>query len=563
MSAGFVTPVENARYFPGEDARTAPPLCVTLRLAQARMQTEPELVAPVIAGRDARLFPQVSFSVLTVDGVLVSVPCGEMVRESGSVGTPSYWDVIVQYGRVWCEAGEGGWARAALPIMLVNDTENHAHQGLLTFLYKEDEIGEVRFQFVEQTAPYLLRPHFVAWGVTRAEWIGAGPDNPAELAAAARAELGSRLPSRPWSALLAGASSAALTGFGGPLHPKWQVASALVKDGVLYYQQAVTRYGPYPYPLEMRFGVRSVMKSVGVPLALLRLAQVYGPYVLTLKVGDYVPGLDPRYRAVRFIDAADMASGLGGFGSWNSHPNDINDGYLGGDYDGWYTAASHEEKIARINKDLGAYPWQPGTVVRYRDQDFYLLGVAIDGFLKAARGSDVDVWDMLRAEVFAPLGIFHAPVIRTREANGRSGFAWFNAGYYPTLDELAKIALLYLGLGAWNGQQILHRQLTEDLLSARDALVKSGDGSLGARLADEGGGLYKMGFHFNPYTGAANGRRYSLPTMWGSGESEVVLYPNRMISLRIGKAAQLPQGERAFVEDGPLTARAVERLAPF
>jgi len=490
--------------------------------------------------------------------VLVPVPFGEMVRESGAVSVASYWDVIVQFGRVWCEAGEDdGWARAALPIMLVNDTENHAHQGLLSFRYKGDEIGEVRFQFVEQTAPYLLRQHFVAWGVTRAERIGAGPDDPDACVAAARAELASRLPSRPWSALVAVVGSEALAGFGGPLHPKWQVASALVKDGVLYYKQADTRYGPYPYPLEMRFGVRSVMKSVGVPLALLRLAQVYGPYVLTLRVGDYVPGLDARYRAVQFIDAANMASGLGGTGSWNTQPNDINDGYLGGDYDAWYTAPSHEEKVAQINKDLGAYPWQPGAVVRYRDQDFYLLGVAIDGFLKAARGADADVWDMLRAEVFAPIGISRAPVIRTREADGRRGFAWFNAGYYPTLDELAKIALLYQGLGAWNGQQILHRQLTEDLLSARDALIKSGDGSLGARPADDGGALYKMGFHFNPYEGR------HLPTMWGSGESEVVLYPNRLISIRIGKAAQLPPGERAFIEDGPLTARVVERLTPF
>ena len=53
------------------------------------------------------------------------------------------------------------------------------------------------------------------------------------------------------------------------------------------------------------------MKSIGAPLALLRSAQVCGPYVLTLKIGDFVDGTDPKYRAVRFIDAANMATGFG------------------------------------------------------------------------------------------------------------------------------------------------------------------------------------------------------------------------------------------------------------
>ena len=43
--------------------------------------------------------------------------------------------------------------------------------------------------------------------------------------------------------------------------------AALERAGVLYYQESNTPFGPYPYPLEMRFGVRSVTKSVGAPLA--------------------------------------------------------------------------------------------------------------------------------------------------------------------------------------------------------------------------------------------------------------------------------------------------------
>jgi hypothetical protein len=581
------------------------------------MHTTPELQHPVVGGRDARLFPGIALSFFTVDDILVPTRRGEMIAESPPGATPSYWDVIPQFGRVWREEGADGWSRAAFPLMLVNDTENHAHQGLATFLYRVGAVRDFRFQFVQETAPYLLRQHFVAWGSAEVERVepveaaragayatdvglagvdavgadrgggsltGVGTVGGADQVGAnsvgadlerwrtsAREELRARLPSRPWSDLVRKAAAGALDGFGGPVKPKWRVATALVWEGTLYYQDVVTPYGPYPYPLEMRFGVRSIMKSVAAPLALLRLAHLHGLYVLTLKIGDYVAGLDPKYDRVRFIDAANMATGFGGTGTFQTSPNDINDGYLGGDYDAWYTAPSHVEKLAQITEHLRPYPWDPGTVVRYRDQDFYLLGAAIDQFLKSVRGPSADAWDMLVEEVFSPIGIAHAPTIRTREGRTREGgdkkgVPWFNAGYYPTLDDLAKIALLYQNEGLWGDQQILHPTLTRELLSSHGALVKTGNAPLAGRVGGEDVGdvsLYKMGFHFTPYVGSGSGRRYYLPTMWGSGESEVILYPNQLVSICIAKAAQLPTGETATAGDTQATPRAVDRLIPF
>lgn len=560
----LAAPVANAAFCPGPDAAAAPAFSGVLRIAPATMLTEPVLEQPLQGGRDARLFPGVTLEFYTAGDILVPVQHGEMVREAAPARTPSYWRLIPQFGRVWREPGEGEWSRAAFPVMLVNDTENHAHQGLATFLYKDGAVSGLRFQFVQQTAPYLVRPHFVGWGSARAQQAAGDAGGLASQRAEATAELAARLPARPWSELAGAVPPGTLDGFGGPLYPQWLVEAALVRNGTLYYQESPTPYGPYPYPLEMRFGVRSVMKSVGAPLALLRLAQVYGPYVLGLHVGDYVQGLDPKYNRVRFIDAASMASGFGGTGTVKTNPNDIYDGYLGGNYDAWYTAPSHAEKIRQIAANLHPYPWEPGTVVRYRDQDFYLLGAALDGFLKSVRGPDADLWEMLKTEVFAPIGIYHAPAVRTREAGGRDGLIWLNAGYYPTLDDLAKIALLYQNRGVHDGVQILHRQLTEDLLAARDALVKSGDASV-RRCAADGAAAerYRMGFHFTPYVGSLSHRRYDLPTLEGSGENEVILYPNGLVSIRIAKAAGLPDGVKVSSDDGPQTIRAVDRLVPF
>ena len=562
-----VAPVANAAFLPPPDAKPAAPLVGTLEVLQAVLATQPALSQPVVGGRDARLFPAIALKLFTVGELLVPVARGQMIREAVPGPVPSYWRVIAQFGRVWHEQADGDWNRAALPLMLVNDTENHAHQGLATFLYKEGAVSDLRLQFVQQSGPYLLKPHFIAWGSARTRWVPGGVEQLQTQRLAARRELAERLPARPWDELVGSLPAGTLDGFGGPLRPEWRVATALVRDGVLYYQPSSTPYGPYPYPLEMRFGVRSVMKSIGAPLALLRLAEVYGPWVLALHVGDYVPGLDPKYHRVRFVDAAGMASGMGGAGSLRTHPNDFWDGNLSGEYDKWYTAPSNAQKLAQIAVDVNPYPWEPGTVARYSDRDYYLLGVAVDAFLKSVRGPEADVWEMLQQEVLQPIGIAHAPAVRTREPGGGDGRVWFNAGYYPTLDDLAKIARLYQRLGEHRGRQLLHRQLTADLMSARGALAKDGAASpapASSSAADaEPGELYMLGFHYTPYRSTRDHRLHYVPRMNGAGENEVMLYPNGLVSIVAGKARSWPEAAEALSDEGPATIRAAERVAPF
>ena len=566
MTSSDVTaaPVDNAAFAPGQDAVAAPAFAGTLTLAQSPLHTLPAVKQPVIQGRDARLFPGLALRLVTVGQSLVPVERGTIVNEAQAEHTASYWSVIPQVGRVWREPGDGEWSRAALPLMLVNDTENHAHQGLATFLFKGTQVTAVRVQFVQQTAQYLLSPQCVLWGTIGASAAGLDTATVATESERARRELAQRMPARPLADLRAKVGSQTLEGLGGPVLPKWQVALGLVYQGTLYYEARPTPYGDYPYPLEMRFGVRSVMKSVATPLSLMHLAQVYGPYVLDLALGDYVPNLDPKWNHIRFIDAANMASGFGGTGTFVTNPNDINDGYLDADYDGWYTAASNEEKIEHIRTHLKPYPWEPGTVMRYRDQDFYLLGVAIDAFLKRMRGPETDAWNVLREEVFQPIGVLHAPAVRTKEPGGRPGPVWFNAGYYPTLEDLARIALLYEDLGAHDGKQLLHRGLVDDLLVAKGAIDKTGDAVRPTPRNDaKPSQLYRMGFHYTPYRGSRSKTLHYLPTMEGYGDNEVMLFPNHVVALRMAKVAEVADGEKAKTDDVDATARAVDRLAPF
>jgi hypothetical protein len=94
-------PVANLAFAPGPEATSAPDFVGALTVAQAPMQTKPAIARPIQAGRDARLFPAVTLEFFTMDGLLVPVQLGEMVRESASAAVPSFWQVIPQIGRVW------------------------------------------------------------------------------------------------------------------------------------------------------------------------------------------------------------------------------------------------------------------------------------------------------------------------------------------------------------------------------------------------------------------------------------------------------------------------------
>lgn len=570
------SPIHNAAFAPGSTSAAAPDFSLALTVESARMVTKPALPKPKLDKRDPGIFPGFQLQLFSHKGQLVSVERGTILREARSAERASYWQVIPETGRAWQETCDNGWVRAALPITLVNDFENAAHQGLATFLVKDGQVTRLRFQFVQETAPYLIPSYFVAWGSAEASAAPFGRNDLEQLRAAWEQEQLSDLPMRPWRDLASAADLKRLDGFGGPMDPRWIVGLALVRDREIYLQPFATPYGDYPYPLGMRFGVRSVMKSVGVPLSLLRLSQTYGPWVLDLKVGDYVEGLPEKWKQVRFVDAANMATGFGGTGSFNTNPNNIFDGYLGGDYDRWYTARSHSDKLRAINETLGPYPWAPGKVVRYRDQDFYLLGIALNSFLRKMRGPDADIWAMLEEEVFRPIGIHHAPAIRTIEQDGR-GFATYNAGYYPTLEDVAKISILYRDKGAFEGKQILHRQLTEDLLAGRGALFKQGDSStssepvayapelLTADDVPESQGIrgrYGMGFHYKVYRASPGTSevRY-VPSMFGSGGNEVILAPSGLISIRFARFSDLGTGEKSYNGRGEMTIEAMERFA--
>jgi hypothetical protein len=534
--------VPNDWFMPSQRARKAKhPFHGHLHLSEAQMGLEPDVSFGIIFGKDPTVFPAVSIGFFTDKGRLVPTT-QDVIRVGSLPGGTSYWDVIVQPGRVWSEPGDGRWSRASFPFALVHSIEGETHTGIATFLYDNKRVSHVRFQKVQQTAPYYVYPYFDSWGVTDATVTRNDIGNLGRLRHTWRQEQRHRLPTAPWEELEARVGAAALEGFDGHIPAEEVVVSGLLYKGTLYRHEANSAAGPYPYTDEMRYGVWSITKSAGNAIALFRLAQKYGPGILEERIADYIPEAAdyPSWQDVTFFDMANMASGHGF------------DEYLGGDYGPWYEAPSEAEKVAWALAQP-VFPWPPGTVFRYRDQDAYLYGVAMDAYLKAREGPDADLWEMVRDEVYRPIGVFHAPMNRTIEPDGSMGQAMMAYGYYPTLSDLARISQLLQQHGRWNGRQVLYRPLVDQ--------VRFGDEPRGLpteSMVGDGEILYSFNYYMTPYSPESGGLTY-VPAMHGWGANIVSIMPKGMVGLRMAKNWSGAEG----VDDTTPMTMVGDRLGAF
>ncbi|HEX3848143.1 MAG TPA: serine hydrolase [Steroidobacteraceae bacterium] len=517
------------------------------------MASTPErLSAEPVLGRDPQLFPGVEIAFFTDSGDLV--PVTQDVIRHGSAGRGrSFWDVLVQPGRVWSKPADEGWSRAAFPFALVNSIEGETHNGLATFLYRGSKVSNLRFQIVQQTSPFYIKPIFTASGLVPAE-LGSAPKDSTAAKQALAAERADRVRIADWQALAAQVGRNRLAGFDGTMKAGDIVLAGLDYRGTFYLEECRSAGGPLPWCDRARFGVWSATKALANEAALLRLAQKYGPSVFDLRIRDYVreAAAYPAWADVRFRDAIDMATGVGN-GSAKSTPNEIEDGYLDASYARWYEARSVDDKVKALLEDGRAYPWGPGKVARYRDQDMFMLGVAMDRFLKSKEGPSADLWTMLRREVFEPIGIRVAPTNRTIESDGRPGQPLMAYGYYPTLGDLVRMARLYQNGGRHGGGQILYAPRLRELLSGTDPQgLPTGEHLQGGETT------YTNAFWVSSFTGAG-GCRVFYPRMIGWGGNIVALMPDGLTAIRLAHSDGM---EIAAVETAGM-ARVADALEPF
>jgi len=387
-----------------------------------------------------------------------------------------------------------------------------------------EEVLALRFQVVQETAAWAK---FDGWGQASMTYTPGPIAHEEAVRAQFAAELQQQTPIQPWSALQVSSGAQWLEGFDGDAAPADISANGLVVDGVLYLRGCHTRAGPYPYCRHMRHGVFSVTKSLGAAVTLLRLAQKYGDQVFDLKIKDYVTltASHDGWERVTFGDVLNMATGIGD-NAPQREPNEPAPDENQPKMLQWMRARTAKEKLD-VSFSYGKYPWGPGEVVRYNSTQTFVLAAAMDSFLKRQAGPTAHLWDMVASEVFQPIGIFHAPMLYTQEADGERGIPHLAHGLYLTIDDLAKLTTLLQHGGQHQGQQILHATKLAEALYKTEAmgLPTGGQNRYGAAR-------YHLSFWSVPYR-IDNGCFFQIPYMAGYGGNLVVLLPNGISAFRI------------------------------
>ncbi|MBN2007209.1 MAG: PD40 domain-containing protein, partial [Anaerolineae bacterium] len=252
---------------------------------------------------DHRYLPEFDFAFVQSDGYLIPTQRGRIVADH------PLWDLILEPGRVWQEAGDNGRSRASLPFALITKGGNATFNGTLTFLFDDQSISKVWYQVTQETTSYTRAN---LWGLLDAAYHPGPVAGAAEVKAAFAAELAARLPVKPIEALAEDYPGVDVSAFGRGVSRSHMTWYGVVVNGVNYVGGCKTRFGTYPYCESMRATSYSTAKSAFVGVALMRLAQKYGIEVTQLLIKDYVPEYADSagdWENVTFNNTLDMATG--------------------------------------------------------------------------------------------------------------------------------------------------------------------------------------------------------------------------------------------------------------
>ncbi len=365
-------------------------------------------------------FPAFDIGLVQDDGALIPVQRGPV-----SGGHPN-WDIAIEPGRVWSEAGDAGWTRAALPFALVEVNSNCTHNGVLTFLFRDGEISRVAWMIASETCAYLK---FDFRGVLEARIESELAADPTVIAAAYRRERGRRMPTRPATDLAA--LGVDLAGFVSPadVNPEDLTTWGVVYDGVHYRGGCDTRAGPYPFCDALLLPSYSLAKSIVGGFGLMRMEMLL-PGTASRRLATLIPDC-ADWREVTLEHALDMATGR-----YDSTTSEADENALTSSP--FFLSTTLDEKISVA---CSLYPRREPAGERwvYHTPDTFLLGAGLQQVWQAEHGDERDYFnDVLVEGVFRPLGL--SPTIeatrRTLDGEQQAFTGW---GLTLLPDDVARI----------------------------------------------------------------------------------------------------------------------------
>ena len=433
--------------------------------------------------------------------------------QRGSIAsTHPDWEYVLTPGRVWQENGDNGYSRAAIPFALQQRNANCMHNGVMSFLFRDDgRVSRVAYQISSETCLYFKADW---WGLLDARYTPEAITNRKQLILDFQAEIAGRLPVKPLSALNTDYPGTEYSAFESPnsTDARHISTAGFLIDGIHYRGNCVTRHGNYPYCDSLVIPSYSAAKSFFAGVAMMRLEQQY-PGVRNITVASHVPGCNRtgNWSDVTLNHLLDMATGSYGSVEYMADETATHT-------DGLFLADSHSSKIGY---SCGQYSRKavPGSQWVYHTSDTYIAGALMNAYLQEQQGSGTDIFaDFIVTELWRPLGI-SATGQYTRRTYDPVAQPFTGWGLMWLPDDVAKIAR-FVGIdsGSIDGQQML------DAAQLNAALQRSSDTGT-VPLADY---RYNNGFWAHNIAGKLSGCSGAqwIPFLSGFGGITVVLLPN-------------------------------------
>ena len=393
------------------------------------------------------IFPNLELDFLTQEGELIP-------RQKEKIRAPQQnnilWDVVLGTGKVWQEDTDGPWSRASFPLTLTDKWVGQARNCVATFVYQRDTVSNVCLQCSQETADIDDQQLGNISGMLPASFLPQSFPDSTEIIAQHQEAQARRLPVYPLSEI--DLENDVADYFDKNIHTNASTSlGALLVDDNLYLHPPQTRHGPYPYPAEMRHALYSVTKSMAGALALMYFEERYEEDVFGALITDYVPALADYegWQGVTFSHTLNMVTGTVGSDRLEHFFSPV------------ILAETAEEAIQNVAQ-LGDAPELPGQRFNYASANSFVLSYALQQYVEQREGEGVNYWDLVHENVLVPIGAEYFSLLRTREEESKA-IPVLGLGALPTIDEAAKIALLFANLGNHNGQQLLHRERVQEV----------------------------------------------------------------------------------------------------
>jgi len=412
----------------------------------------------------------------------------------------SYWDIQLGVGSVWLD--DFGNIRSSMPFALIQKNQNCVHNGVLVFDMTEGgDISNIVYQIASETCSYFK---FDLIGSLKVTSIG-DIDQQDEVYYEYKNWADSKINVRSIEKVEEHKSLGHLK----EVDPVHMTVYGFLDDQTHFRSVCKTRWGNYPYCSEKLLPSYSLSKSLFAALAMSKLEEDY-PNIVNEQIQGYVPECkQKKWIGVNFGHALNMATGHFTNKKWYSE-----DWYLRkNNYSSLYT---HKDKIKMA---CSIFPKKaiPGTKFTYHSSETYILGVAMNNFLKSKKGPQADVYRDLMIPIWKELQLSPATYKTRRTLDSvRQPFA--GSGMFLITDDVIKLGKYFLEQRSEVQEGILNKALQNDTENR-------------GLTAIENVLYYNRGFWAKKFRGSTLDCNEDvwIPFMSGYGGITVALMPNNTI----------------------------------